>query len=358
MTGKVFVIAEAGVNHNGSLDLAMKLVDIAADAGADAVKFQTFRADSIVSKTAPKAAYQVRNSGAAESQYQMIRALELDRGAHAALVRRATERGIEFMSTPFDLGSLDFLAGELGLARIKISSGDVSNAPLLLAAARTNKRVILSTGMSTLGDIEAALGVLAFGYLGTAGQPSRDGFRAAYGSDAGRERLRDCVTLLHCTTEYPAPFEDVNLLAIRAMAGAFGLPVGYSDHTVGTAVPIAAVVAGACVIEKHFTSDRTLPGPDHRASIEPEELVEMVQSIRRVELAIGSAVKEPAPSELQNRHVARRSLVAACDIRAGELFTTSNLAVKRPGGGISPMHYWDMLGKRAPQDFAADEWIR
>lgn len=354
---RVFVIAEAGVNHNGSLELALRLVDAAAQAGADAVKFQTFRADSLVSKSAPKARYQVETTGEGETQHEMIRKLELDEAAHVALIGRCKAVGIEFLSTPFDRESLEMLAAKFDISRIKLSSGDITNAPLLLQAARTGKPVILSTGMSTLGDIEAALGVLAFGYSEPRQEPSTIAFERCYGSEAGRKALRDMVTLLHCTTEYPAPLVDVNLRAMDTLGKAFGLAVGYSDHTPGITIPVAAAALGAELVEKHFTLDRDLPGPDHKASLEPDELRLMVRAIRDVEIALGSPLKQPAASELKNRSVARKSLVAARDIRKGEAFTPVNLAVKRPGDGISPACYWEWMGKLANRDYRRDEKV-
>ena len=351
----VYIIAEAGVNHNGSIDLAKKLIDAAADAGADAVKFQTFKADKLVSRSAPKAGYQLERTDALESQHEMIRKLELDEAAHHALIQHCRVKGIEFLSTPFDIESLDLLSVTFQLPRIKLPSGDITNAPLLLAAAKTNKPVILSTGMCTLGDIETALGVLAFGYSGGNEAPSITAFEAAYASPEGRKKLQNNVTLLHCTTEYPAPYNDVNLRAMGTMHEAFGLPTGYSDHTCGIAIPIAAVALGAVVIEKHFTLDRNLPGPDHKASLEPCELKRMVAAIREVELALGSGIKQPAPSERANRAVARKSLVAAKPIRKGESFDADNIAVKRPGDGVSAVHYWHWLGKIAGRDYAIDD---
>jgi N-acetylneuraminate synthase len=351
-----FIIAEAGVNHNGSLDMAKKLVEIAADAGADAVKFQTFKADRLVSRSAPKAEYQIKTTDADESQHEMIRKLELDEHAHATLIEHCKTCGIEFLSTPFDIESVDLLAGRFDLRCVKISSGDITNAPLLLKIAQTEKPVILSTGMSNLGEIEDALGVLAFGYINKA-NPSIEAFRAAYCSADGLAALQEKVTLLHCTTEYPAPLEDVNLIVMDTLRSAFSLPVGYSDHTEGIVVPIAAVARGAVVIEKHFTLDRTLPGPDHKASLEPTELKQMVAAIRVVEQALGSCRKHPASSELKNVSVARKSLVASRMITAGEPFTAENLAVKRQGNGLSPMQYWELLNRKAGRDFSADEAV-
>ncbi len=358
MNKRVYVIAEAGVNHNGSLDLARELVSVAARAGADAVKFQTFKADKLVSRAAPKAQYQRATTDAEESQHEMIRKLELSDADHEALIAHCKVCNIDFLSTPFDLDSLALLAGRFDLPLIKMPSGDITNAPLLLAAARTGKPVILSTGMSTLGEIEQALGVLAFGYSETEAAPSMSAFEQAYVSAAGRAALQARVTLLHCTTEYPAPFADVNLRAMTTLANAFDLPAGYSDHTVGIAVPIAAVAMGAVVIEKHFTTDRNLPGPDHQASLEPDELAQMIRSIREVEISLGSAVKQAAPSELKNRAIARKSLVAGAEVRKGEVFTADNLDVKRPGDGLSPVRYWELLGTVADRDYGVDDKVQ
>jgi len=358
MNKRVYVIAEAGVNHNGSLDLARELVSVAARAGADAVKFQTFKADKLVSRAAPKAQYQRATTDAEESQHEMIRKLELSDADHEALIAHCKVCNIDFLSTPFDLDSLALLAGRFDLPLIKMPSGDITNAPLLLAAARTGKPVILSTGMSTLGEIEQALGVLAFGYSEPEAAPSMSAFEQAYVSAAGRAALQARVTLLHCTTEYPAPFADVNLRAMTTLANAFDLPAGYSDHTVGIAVPIAAVAMGAVVIEKHFTTDRNLPGPDHQASLEPDELAQMIRSIREVEMSLGSAVKQAAPSELKNRAIARKSLVAGAEVRKGEVFTADNLDVKRPGDGLSPVRYWELLGTVADRDYGIDDKVQ
>lgn len=349
------IIAEAGVNHNGSLEMAFRLVDVAADAGADMVKFQTFCASDVVSSRAPKADYQKVTTGETESQFDMIHKLELDIDAHKALLKRCGERGIKFLSTPFDNGSVDLLADTLGFNTLKIASGEITNAPLLLYIGRKRGNIILSTGMSTLGEIEEALGALAFGLLGFSVVPSRAAFREAYVCNEGRKILEEKVTLLHCTTEYPAPFEEVNLRAMETMRQAFGLPVGYSDHTKGIAVSVAAVAMGARVIEKHFTLDRNLPGPDHKASLEPGELAEMVRSVREVKMALGSPSKGPGPTEIKNLPVARKSLVAGRDIARGEIFTEENVTSKRPGLGVSPMFYWDFLGRRATRDYKKDE---
>lgn len=357
MTQQVFIIAEAGVNHNGSLDRALELVDAASAAGADAVKFQTFKPEAVISRYAMKADYQIQTTGADESQLEMVKKLELDLAAHRQIQERCKQRAIQFLSTPFDLESVDLLVDHLHVSTLKIPSGEITNAPLLLKIAHTGKPVILSTGMSSLAEIEQALGVLAFGFVSPNGQPSLEGFAAIYLSEAGQRALKEKVSLLHCTTEYPAPFADVNLRAMETMRTAFGLPVGYSDHTEGVAVSVAAVALGATIIEKHFTLDRSLPGPDHKASLELAELALMVNAIRQVEKAMGTGAKIPARSELKNRPIARKSLVASMPIQCGEVFSEVNLAAKRPGAGVSPMRYWEFLGKPAQRDYTEDESI-
>ena len=358
MADSVFIIAEAGVNHNGSAEMAFRLVDAAAEAGADAVKFQTFRTEKVVTNAAPKAAYQATNTGEGGSQIDMIRKLELGDDVFRRLAAHCAKRGIEFMSTPFDMDSLRFLARrEMRLERLKVPSGEITNAPLMLAAAQTGLPLIVSTGMSTLDEIEAALGVIAFGFTKDGETPSLEKCRAAYASAEGRAALRAKVTLLHCTTEYPAPFGDVNLRAMTTMRERFGLPVGYSDHTQGIAVPIAASALGAVMIEKHFTLDRSLPGPDHRASLEPGELKAMVAGIRAATASLGTPAKAPTPSETPNIPIARRSLVAARPIRKGEVFDADMIDAKRPGGGLSPMLAWSLIGTSAKRDFAEDEML-
>jgi N-acetylneuraminate synthase len=349
-----FVIAEAGVNHNGSLDLAFQLIDAAKAAGADAVKFQTFTTAGVVVRSASKAEYQKKATGGDESQFDMIKKLELDGEQHKKLVARCKETGILFLSTPFDLPSLALLL-ELGVPRLKLPSGEITNPRLLKKAANAGLPIILSTGMSTLGEVETALGVLASGYLEAAGKQL--GAADALLSDEGQRELASKVTLLHCTTEYPAPYADVNLRAMETLHRAFGLPVGYSDHTPDIYVCIAAAALGASVLEKHFTMDRALPGPDHAASLEPAQLREMIKGVRAVELALGHPRKLPAPSEIKNRDVARRSLVAALPIKRGEAFTAAHLTVKRPGTGISAMRIDEWIGKVATRDYAADELI-
>jgi len=351
------IIAEAGVNHNGSVETALRLVDTAAAAGADIVKFQTFNADRLVTADAPKADYQQRTTAPAESQIAMLRRLELDLGAHRALREHCRERGIEFLSTPFDVESLDWLVGEIGVRRIKVPSGEITNGPFLLAAARTGLPIILSTGMSTLSEVEIALSVLAFGMVESAGRPDDESLRDVFASADGRRLLSERVTLLHCTTDYPAAYEDTNLRAMDALTQAFALPAGLSDHTPDIFVPLAAVACGAVIVEKHFTLDRTAEGPDHAASLQPAELNAMVRGIRAIEAALGSGIKEPVQSELKNISIARKSLVAAQQIIAGEPFTTKNLTCKRPATGRSPMDYWRLLGTPAWRDFRADEVI-
>ncbi len=355
---RVYVIAEAGVNHNGDPELALELVDAAAEAGADAVKFQTFTAEELVTADAPKARYQTTTTDASQSQFDMIKGLELSKDAHRALLRRSIERGLEFLSTPFDRASLRFLVDDLGLGTVKIGSGEITNGPLLLEAARSARRIILSTGMSTLDEMEDALAVLAFGLSGARTTPSRSAFAKAYASRRGREALQSAVVILHCTSEYPAPFADVNLRAMATMRDAFGLPVGLSDHSAGIAIPVAAVALDAVVVEKHLTLDREAVGPDHASSLEPGEFANMVAGIRAVEQALGDGVKAARPSEIANIEVCRRSLVTLAAVGAGEPFTVENLGAKRPGGGVSPMELWNWLERRAPRDFQEDEIIQ
>jgi N,N'-diacetyllegionaminate synthase len=313
--------------------MARQLIEVAAQAGADLVKFQTFDAGRLVTPLAEKASYQVRNTNTLESQHSMLHRLELSREMHEDLIRHCRACGIGFFSTGFDCESVDLLA-QMGLDRFKIPSGEITNLPYLRHVGRYGKPVILSSGMANLGEIEAALEALE--HAGTA-----------------RER----ITVLHCTTQYPAPMAEVNLRAMLTIRDAFRVAVGYSDHTLGIEVAISAVALGASVIEKHVTLDRTLPGPDHQASLEPAEFAAMVAAIRNIELALGDGIKRPAASELQNRPIARKSIVAACEIRAGEQFTPTNLAVKRPGTGLSPMRWDEVIGHRAPRDFVPDEFI-
>ena len=330
---KTLIIAEAGVNHNGDIDLARKLIDVAASAGADFVKFQTFTADKLVTRNAGKAEYQNNTTGADESQHAMIKKLELTYQMHEALIEHCKSRDIEFFSTGFDRKSIDLLM-DLGLKSFKIPSGEITNLPYLRHVGGYGKPVILSTGMATMCEIGTALDILM-----ESGTP------------------RKLITVLHCNTEYPTPMTDVNLRAMVTIRDTFDVQVGYSDHTLGIEVSIAAVALGATVIEKHFTLDRNLPGPDHQASIEPEELKAMVTAIHNIEKATGDGVKRPSPSEVKNMPIARKSLVAACNILKGEVFSETNLTIKRPGIGISPMLWDKVLGCTAPRNFAPDELI-
>jgi N-acetylneuraminate synthase len=356
LTKPTFIIAEAGVNHNGSLDIARNLIDVAADAGADAVKFQTFRADKLVTRRARKAGYQVANTGEDGNQLEMLKALELSAADHEVLARRCRERNIRFMSTPFDAESLAFLV-TLDMPAIKIASGDITFGPLLLAAAQCRMPLIVSTGMATLGEIEDALAVIAFGLTRGGAPAGRTALAEARSTPEGRAALQECVTLLHCVTQYPAPAASVNLRAMDTMAAAFGLPVGYSDHTLGIAVSIAAVARGAAVIEKHFTIDRNMAGPDHAASLEPDELRAMIAAIRMVESALGSQLKGPAPEELGNRRIARRSLVWARPVAKGESITMEMLTAKRPDDGLSPMESWSLVGRAVEHAHDVDDPI-
>lgn len=357
MMKPVFIIAEAGVNHNGVAEIAFQLVDAAAAAGADAVKFQTFKSEKLVTKTATKAEYQKKATDLDESQYEMLKKLELSHDNHHKLKNYCEKKGIQFLSTAFDDESLDFLVSEIGISTLKISSGDLTNGPLLLAHARTKCDLIVSTGMATLDEVEAALGVIAFG-LTENQSPSLTAFRAAYLSEDGQRLLKEKVTLLHCTSEYPAALEDINLNAMLTMSKAFGLKVGYSDHSEGIAVPIAATSLGAILIEKHFTLDKSLPGPDHKASLSPDELSNMVTAIRQVEKALGSYTKKPTKSEIKNRNIVRKSLVAISNIYKGDVYTKDNITAKRPGDGVSPMEYWDYLETKALDNVLIDEFVK
>lgn len=355
--GRVYIIAEAGVNHNGSVELAKKLVEIAAKSGADAVKFQTFLPVNVAGKNAMKADYQLETTDKKESQLDMLKKLSLDKNSYSQILETCKKNNIEFLSTPFDLWGVCFLAEECNVSKIKIPSGEVTNTPLLIEAARTQKPIILSTGMCTLGDIEAALGIIAFGYLNKKNPKNIEECFKVYNTVEGQNILREKVSLLHCTTEYPAPFEEVNLRCIQTLKNAFNLSVGFSDHTQGISAAVAATALGAEIIEKHFTLDKNLPGPDHKASLEPSELNQMVAEIRKIEKALGDGVKRPSKSEEINLLVVRRSLTARQKIKKGELFTEENLTVKRPATGISPLYYYETLGKTANCDYAEDDLI-
>lgn len=331
MGKKTYIIAEAGVNHNGDVELAKKMIDAAFKSGVDAIKFQTFISEHVVSKYAEKAEYQSKNTSGTESQLEMVKKLELSFDDFRELKKYCDFKGIEFLSTAFDFDSIDFL-NSLNIKVWKIPSGEITNLPYLNRIAMTHKPVILSTGMSTLDEIESAVQIL---------------------------RSNDCsdITLLHCTTEYPAPYADVNLKAMYTLRDKFNLPVGYSDHTKGIDIPIAAAAMGAVIIEKHFTIDRNMKGPDHKASLEPDELKDMVDAIRIVEKSLGSGEKKPAESEVKNMVIARKSIIAKCNIKKGEIFTEENITVKRPGSGISPMRWFEIIGMTAIRDFEEDELI-
>lgn len=329
--GHVFIIAEAGVNHNGSVELAKQLVKKAKEAGVDAVKFQTFQSINLVSKFAEKAEYQKASTAKEENQLDMIKKLELSYYEFIELKKYCDEQGILFLSTPFDLESIDFL-NQLEMPLFKIPSGEITNLPYLIKIARTKKHIILSTGMSNLNEVSQAIDVL-----------NQHGAKS--------------ITLLHCNTEYPTPMHDVNLRAMETMRHKFHLNVGYSDHTMGIEVPIAAVAMGAKVIEKHFTLDKKMDGPDHKASLEPDELKNMVQAIRNIEKVFGTGEKKPSESEIKNINIARKSIVAAKPICKGECFTEANLTVKRPGNGISPMKWFEVIGREATQNYEEDELI-
>ncbi|MDB4037921.1 N-acetylneuraminate synthase [Candidatus Thioglobus sp.] len=330
---ETIIIAEAGVNHNGSIQLAKKLIKVAADAGANYVKFQTFKAENIISKHADKADYQKNITDHNESHYEMIKKLELDYQMHIELIDFSNNQGIKFLSTPFDIDSIDLLV-ELGLDKLKIPSGEITNLPYLRHIACTGKPLIMSTGMSTLDEVRLALDVLL---------------------QAGAEK--DQITILHCNTEYPTPMADVNLQAMITIKDELGVKIGYSDHTQGIEISIAAVALGASVIEKHFTLDRTLPGPDHAASLEPEELKAMINAVRNIEKAIGDGVKKPSKSEVKNIPIVRKSIVAKRKIIKGELMSVDNLSIKRPATGLSPMEWDNIIGKAAQRDFDVDDII-
>ncbi len=329
----VFIIAEAGVNHNGSIDNAYRLIDVAVESGANAVKFQTFRAESLVSKSAKKADYQKQTTNESESQFEMIKKLELDVDTHKKLIKYCNEKNIIFLSSPFDHDSIDLLS-ELGLKIFKIPSGEITNLPYLRRIGALGKQLILSTGMSTLKEVEDALTILV---------------------NSGTKR--ENITILHANTMYPTPMLDVNLNAMQTIQKAFNIAVGYSDHTLGIEVDIAAATMGASIIEKHFTLDKTMKGPDHKASLEPEELKAMIVAIRNIEKALGDGIKMPSSSEKPNIAVARKSIVANQTIKVGEIFTEENKIVKRPGNGISPMKWDEIIGSVADKDYQADELI-
>ena len=352
------IIAEAGVNHNGDEEIAHELVHTAAKAGADIIKFQTFRAEELTTQHTQQADYQTKNSNLDESQLSMLKKLELSNEAFLKIKLVCDDLGIGFMSTAFDSPSLNFLVKNIGVETLKVPSGEITNAPLILEHAITGKDIILSTGMSNIDEIRNALSVIAFGYSSSSAELVQDqSFEKFLRSKAAHESLKNKVTLLHCTSEYPAPFEDLNLNAMHTLAEEFNLQIGYSDHSLGIEVPIAAVAMGAKIIEKHFTLDKTMEGPDHRASIEPHELERMIESIRNVDIAFGSPEKKIQTSELKNLSVVRKSIVAVNAISPDEVFSKANIGIKRPGTGISPFKYWDYLGKKSKNAYQAGDLI-
>ncbi|MBK8892448.1 MAG: N-acetylneuraminate synthase [Dechloromonas sp.] len=353
-SGHVYVIAEAGVNHNGRRDLAFALVDAAADSGADAVKFQTFDAQKLAAKSAPKAAYQKQSTDAGESQLEMLKKLELSRQWHHDLQAHARAKGIEFLSTAFDVDSLVFLV-ELGMPVFKVPSGELTNGPLLWQFARTGKPLILSTGMATLSEVEQGLAIIAHALVSDHEPGHMDEVWRNWSDAVARRKLDGHVKLLHCTSQYPTPFTEVNLRSMQTLANAFELEVGYSDHTEGILIPIAAVACGARVIEKHFTLDRSLPGPDHKASLEPAELARMVGDIRTLQVAMGDGNKCPQASEWDTRSAARQQVVAARSIAAGSEIQRSDLTTARAGSGLAPTALWSLVGQIAAVDYQAGD---
>lgn len=354
---KTYIIAEAGVNHNGSLEMAKELVKVAKEAGADAVKFQTFQAENLVTKQAKQANYQIDNLGEATSQFEMLKKLELTYDEFEELQAFCCTENIAFLSTPFDFESVDFLLDHLQMGTVKIPSGELTNAPFIHYIATKQKPIILSTGMATIQEIHEALAFLAYGLARSRAPVVLERIQGFYQTEEATEVLKRYITLLHCTTQYPAPAESINLQAINEMKQIFQLPVGLSDHSEGIHIPIAAVSMGATIIEKHFTLDKTLEGPDHIASLNPNELKTMIKGIREIEQAMGDGIKKPTSIELQNRIPARKSLVAQKTIQVGELFTANNLTVKRPGNGVAPSKYWSYIGKVASKSYDEDELI-
>lgn len=357
MSNRTYIIAEAGVNHNGSFDMAKQLVDVAKQAGANAVKFQTFKAENLVTRSAQQAGYQVENLGEATSQFEMLKKLELSYDEFIELKRYCDLMEIEFLSTPFDFESVDFLLNEIEMKTFKIPSGELTNSPFIHYIATKRKPMIISTGMATMGDIHVALSFLAYGLAFPEQLVDVGQVQTYYQTPEAKKLLKEYVTVLHCTTEYPAPFDTVNLRAMNEMEKELQLPIGFSDHSQGIAVPIAAVALGAMVIEKHYTLNCHLPGPDHLASLEPKELKEMITEIRAIEQSLGIGKKIPTSTELKNRHAARKSIVAKVKITAGDRLTENHLAIKRPGTGMPPTAYWTLLGKVAKQSYEVDMLI-
>ncbi|MFC5604726.1 N-acetylneuraminate synthase [Sporosarcina koreensis] len=357
MNNTTYIIAEAGVNHNGSLSIAKQLVDIAKNSGADAVKFQTFKAGNLVTRAVQQADYQVNNLGKATSQFEMLKNLELSFEEFLELKSYCDSLQIEFLSTPFDFESVDFLLNDIKMRKVKVPSGELTNSPFIHYIATKRKPMIVSTGMATMEDIHEALSFIAYGLGFPKKSVDLNQVKAFYQTDEAKNLLNEFVTVLHCTTEYPAPFETINLQAITSMKEELNLSIGFSDHSEGIAVPIAAVALGASIIEKHVTLDCNLPGPDHRASLEPNELKEMVTGIRAIEQSLGNGNKMPTRIELKNRIVARKSIVANKEISAGEVLTENHFAIKRAGNGMPPTAYWTLIGTVAKKSYKADELI-
>ena len=355
MSDEVFVIAEAGVNHNGDVATALEMIDVAAASGADAVKFQTFRADALVTSTVGRAEYQSRNLGADGSQAAMLTALELPDDSYALLTARAQELGVEFMSTAFDDASLDFLVDTVGIRRIKIPSGELTNTPFLVRCAQRRLPMLVSTGMATMDEVRLAMDAVAFGLLHASDPESLDDILGCSSGSAGQRALAESVVLLHCTSDYPTAPQDANLRAMQSLRSEFGVEVGYSDHTLGIEMSVAATALGASVIEKHFTLSRTMAGPDHFASLDPGELTELVRAIRAVSAGLGSGRKEPTDAELRVAPLVRKVLVASRPMAAGEIIGPDHLVAKRAGEGMGPHRYWELLGTRAPRDYAIDD---
>ena len=354
---ETFIIAEIGVNHDGELHKALDLIDVASEAGANAVKFQTFNSESLSTKYAKKASYQRIKSKKSESQLDMLRKLELSRGDYQAIKKKCLERNIQFMSTAFDSESLKFLVEIMKVKTLKVPSGEITNGPFLLEHARTGLNIILSSGMSNLKEVETALAYICFGYLNPKKEVKPQEVYKSYHSKEGKSILEEKVIILHCTSQYPAPLEDINLNALRTLKREFGTRIGYSDHSLGYLVSSSAISLGADVIEKHITLDKNLPGPDHGASLDPDEFKEFVKVIKDTEVFLGDGIKRITTSEEETKDVARKSIVANQFIKKGEIFTDENLTIKRPGIGMSPMQVWDLFGKESPKDFSKDEII-
>lgn len=357
MKNTTYIIAEAGVNHNGSFEMACKLVDIAKAAGADAVKFQTFNTDLLVTKKAPQAAYQSENMGKSISQYEMLKKLELSFQEFHNLSVYCHAQNIEFLSTPFDTKSVDFLVDNIHIKTIKIPSGELTNSPFIHYISTKRLPIILSTGMATIKEIHDALSFIAYGLSFPSKDVQLDCVKSFYKTEASQKILKDYVTVLHCTTSYPTELEDVNLNSMGYLREELMLSIGFSDHSEGILVPIAAVAKGAKVIEKHFTMNKSLPGPDHKASLNPTELADMVTGIRLIEKTLGTLKKEPTNREMKNRDAARKSLFISKDILAGETFSKNHICIKRPGNGMSPLQYWNLLGKQSSKDYKEGDMI-